>query len=135
MNPAVAPSDDLLDLAQQLKADGLEYAPGVASDIAAPDIVESAYAETPLDPLLSLIEASKSVGVDRLGEITCPVLLLTSVNDHVGPPENSDHLAAGVSGPVERVMLERSYHVATLDFDRPEIERRSLAFAQKVTST
>ena len=56
------------------------------------------------------------------------------MNDHVVPPENSDHLAAGVSGPVERVMLERSYHVATLDYDRPEIERRSPAFAQKVTS-
>ena len=37
---------------------------------------------------------------------------------------------ARVAGPVEHVWLERSYHVATLDFDAPEIERRAVAFAR-----
>ena len=50
------------------------------------------------------------------------------------PPESSDLLAERVSGPVERVYLERSYHVATLDYDRPEIETRSVEFARKVTA-
>ena len=62
-----------------------------------------------------------------------PVLLVTSRQDHVVPPFNSDHLAAAVSGPVERIYLERSVHVATLDYDKDELEQRALDFATKVT--
>jgi carboxylesterase len=68
----------------------------------------------------------------RLGEIRCPVLLFTSVQDHVVPPSGSDLLASSVSGPVERVVLERSYHVATLDWDAEEIQSRSVDFAEKL---
>jgi len=39
-----------------------------------------------------------------------------------------------VSGPVERVTLERSYHVATLDYDRDIVIERTLAFAARVTA-
>jgi hypothetical protein len=46
---------------------------------------------------------------------------------------SSDVLAAGVSGPVERVWLERSYHGAPLDFDRHDVERRVVEFATAVT--
>jgi hypothetical protein len=35
---------------------------------------------------------------------------------------------------VERVTLERSYHVATLDYDRELIEQETVAFACRVTS-
>jgi carboxylesterase len=52
----------------------------------------------------------------------------------VVPPVSSDILASRVSGPVERVTLERSYHVATLDNDKEEIEARAVDFALKVTS-
>jgi hypothetical protein len=33
------------------------------------------------------------------------------------------------------VMCERSYHVATLDYDGPEIAARTVEFAQKVTAS
>ena len=39
------------------------------------------------------------------------------------------------AAPVERVTLERSYHVATLDYDRTLIEERVIAFATKVTAS
>ena len=42
-------------------------------------------------------------------------------------------LAEGVSGPVERVWLERSFHVATLDYDREQIFRETVAFVADVT--
>jgi carboxylesterase len=71
----------------------------------------------------------------RLGEIRCPTLIMTSPQDHVVPPSSSDVLAAGVAGPVERVVLERSYHVATLDFDRDLVEKRTVEFALRVTSS
>jgi carboxylesterase len=68
------------------------------------------------------------------GAITAPLLLLTSPEDHVVEPASSDHLAASVSGPVERVSLDRSYHVATLDHDKELIAERTIAFVQQVTA-
>ena len=62
-----------------------------------------------------------------------PMLLVTSRNDHVVDPAQSDYLAANWSGPVERIMLDRSYHVATQDFDRELIFAEAVAFADRVT--
>jgi carboxylesterase len=62
-----------------------------------------------------------------------PMLVLNAPEDHVVPPTNSDMLASLVRGPVERVSLDRSYHVATLDFDRALIEARVVEFARRVT--
>ena len=61
------------------------------------------------------------------------MLIFTSGQDHVVPPSDSDALAALVSGPVERVSLERSYHVATLDYDKDLIAERTLEFVRTVT--
>jgi carboxylesterase len=105
----------------------------VGNDIADPEATELAYDGAPIGPLLSLLEAQRELH-GRLGEITCPVLIMNSPQDHVVPPVSSDVLAAAVAGPVERVTLERSYHVATLDHDRAEIERRAVEFARKVTA-
>jgi len=49
-------------------------------------------------------------------------------------PVNSDTLAAAVRGPVERITLERSYHVATLDYDKELVQEAAVAFAAKVTA-
>ncbi len=105
--------------------------PAIGSDIAAPGVVELAYDGTPVKPLLSLIAAVRGIQ-DRLAEVRCPVLVLTSVEDHVVEPVSSDMLAAGVSGPVTRVTLERSFHVATLDHDRELINERAVAFGAEV---
>ncbi len=62
------------------------------------------------------------------------MLVFTSVQDHVVDPGSSDVLAARVSGPVERVTLERSFHVATLDYDKDEIEARTVEFVAGVAA-
>ncbi len=62
------------------------------------------------------------------------MLIITSTQDHVVPPENSDILAAQVSGPVERLRCERSYHVVTLDYDKDLVRNAVVAFATKVTA-
>ena len=51
-------------------------------------------------------------------------------NDPLGPyvPPKT----AADSGPVERITLERSFHVATLDYDRNEIEARTVEFVTSV---
>ena len=66
--------------------------------------------------------------VAALGDIRCPVLLLNSREDHVVDPVSGDVLEHAVGGTVDRVMLERSFHVATLDYDKDEIETRSVRF-------
>jgi carboxylesterase len=59
---------------------------------------------------------------------------MTSPQDHVVEPHNSDLLAEGVTGPVERITLERSFHVATLDYDKDLVNERAVEFARRVTA-
>ena len=133
VNPAVEPTGPMAELVDAALAEGTEVFPGIGSDIADPDVQESAYEGTPLRPLRTLLTAVDELQAS-LASITCPVLLLNSPEDHVVPPSNADHLAASVSGPVERVTLERSYHVATLDYDKDLVEERIVEFARKVVA-
>lgn len=134
VNPMVEPpAPSFLDILEGLLAEGVEVMPGIGGDVARPvERGEGAYGGTPVAASLSLMLALGELE-PRLGRIRSPLLLFTSREDHVVPPSSSDLLAARVSGPVDRVILERSYHVATLDWDAPEIERRSVAFAVEVT--
>ena len=61
--------------------------------------------------------------------------MFTSVQDHVVDPKSSEILATRAKGSVERVTLERSYHVATLDYDKDEIESRTVEFVTSVLSS
>jgi len=132
VNPYIdPPAASFQDLLRGLLDTGETWVPGIGSDIARPDSSEIGYSGTPIRPLLSLCRALDGLH-PRLGQVTCPVLVMTSRVDHVVPPVSSDVLAAGVAGPVERVWLEHSFHAATLDLDGPEIERRTVEFASKV---
>jgi carboxylesterase len=132
VNPLVEPPDAAYrDLIRQLLDDGMETADGIGSDIAMEGSFEASYAGSPLAAALSLFEGVEEVS-GLLTAISCPTLLLSSRVDHVVPAENGDRLEQSVSGPIERVYLERSYHVATLDWDAPVIEERVVAFATDV---
>lgn len=132
VNPAVEPpADSFIDIISGMRDAGEAVMPGIGSDVAKPGVTESAYEGTPIEPLLSLFAAVSELA-PRLGDIRCPALLFTSPQDHVVPPSASDFLAERIAGPLERVTLERSYHVATLDFDKDEIETRAVEFAGKV---
>jgi len=134
VNPAVEPpAESFVEMMSKALEAGSETIPGVGGDLADPDAHELAYDLVPVRAALSLWDALVDLA-PRLGEIRSPVLLMTSPNDHVVPPSAGDFFTERVSGPVERVMLERSYHVATLDYDRGDIEARAAAFARAVTS-
>ena len=107
---------------------------GIASDIADPSASEDGYDRTPLRAADSLRRAWPVVRGD-LAAIRMPVLLLHSRVDHVVEPENSARLLAEIgSSDVTEVVLERSYHVATLDYDAPIIFQRSVQFIRRVTA-
>jgi carboxylesterase len=130
--PAAVP-DEMAAAVEEMMAGGMEVMDSIGGDIADPDADEASYGETPLRPLLTMIMAGRDVRAG-LPEITQPTLIITSRQDHVVNPEDSDILADEISGPVERIWLEKSFHVATLDYDRAEIEEATVAFAQRVTS-
>ena len=134
INAPVAVPEEMAQAIQAMLEGGMEVMDSIGGDIADPDADEASYDQTPLRPLLSMIEAGGPVR-DRLGDIRCPVLIITSRQDHVVNPGDSDVIATAVSGPVERLWLEKSFHVATLDYDRAEVESATLEFAQRVTSS
>lgn len=133
VNPAAEPSPDMRAAVAAMVDAGEVMMDGIGSDIADPDAHETAYEGTPLAPLLSMLDGVTSFQDDLAG-ITAPALVMTSVEDHVVPPSNSEHLARQLGGPVERRSLERSYHVATLDHDRDLVNEAAVEFARRVVS-
>ena len=132
VNPLVAPPEaSVIAVAEAMLESGEEVAPGIGSDIAKPGVEESAYPGLPVAAALSLFAAAARVEAE-VESVTCPVLCFTSAQDHVVPPVSSEILVARAKGPAEQVVLERSYHVATLDWDKDEIEARTVAFVTGV---
>jgi carboxylesterase len=128
VNPFVdPPAESFRDILRGLLQSGVEVTPGIGSDIAKTDVHELSYDSAPVAALLSLLEGVDDVA-ESLARLTCPVLLLSSRNDHVVPPESGDVLCRRAAGPVERLWLERSYHTATLDYDADVVVARTLEF-------
>jgi len=101
---------------------------GIGSDIADPSGKELCYARVPLRSAAQLLSFQEGVK-NRLDEVRAPLLLFGSRQDHVVPPANTTYIAEHVgSSAVETVWLERSYHVATLDYDAPLIFEGSAKF-------
>ncbi|MGY2077318.1 MULTISPECIES: alpha/beta hydrolase [unclassified Blastococcus] len=97
----------------------------IASDIKKPGVTELAYPKLPTRAMLQLRGLWAATRAD-LGLVTAPVIVFRSAEDHVVEPVNSALLLAGVASPdTTEVVLEDSYHVATLDNDAPLVFRRS----------
>jgi carboxylesterase len=134
VNPATqAQAPEVMEMIKGMIESGTEVMEGIGSDIADPDVVELAYPGTPLAPLYSFQHDGLMPLSQQFGTVKMPLLLFTSVQDHVVSPTDSDALAGAYGGEVERVMLERSYHVATQDYDKQIIFDAAVAFAAKVT--
>lgn len=107
---------------------------GIGSDIRKPGVTELAYERTPLRAMHSLSRLWPLVVAD-LGLVTAPVLLYRSRVDHVVEPMSGRLLRDGASSTeVTEVILDDSYHVATLDHDAPAIFAGSLDFVRAHTS-
>ena len=71
---------------------------------------------------------------ERYAELKMPLRLFTSRQDHIVEPAGSEYLAAHYGGTVEHTWLERSYHVATQDYDRDLIFAETVEFAKRFTT-
>jgi len=135
INPATQPQPvEVTDMLAAMVAAGTTIIPGIGSDIADPESHENAYEGTPVAPLLSLIHDGLAVIAPTFPSLRMPLLLLNSPQDHVVDPAQAEYLATHYGGPLERVTLDRSYHVATQDFDKELIFAESVAFADRLTA-
>jgi carboxylesterase len=135
INPATQPQpQEVIDMLQGMIDGGTVTMDGIGSDIADPNVHETAYSGTPLAAMKSFLSEGLAPLAPRYPSIKMPMLLYTSVQDHVVQPSDSDAVAATYGGSVERVMLERSYHVATQDYDKDIIFAGAVAFVHRVTA-
>jgi carboxylesterase len=90
---------------------------GIAGDVAKPGADEGGYDRTPLHALYSQSHLWALVRRD-LPRVTAPLLVYRSRQDHVADP-SSLALIEELTTAEDRsfVVLERSYHVATLDHE------------------
>jgi carboxylesterase len=131
VNPSVTrnkPAEALLPVLSKVVAS----IPSIASDIKKPGAKENGTDRTPLKAAHSLSRFWKIVARD-LPEVTAPVLVLHSAEDHVVHPRNSALVLDRVSSTEKQeIVLQESYHVATLDNDAELIFSSSADFVQRV---
>ena len=130
VNPAVhteRPDRHLLPLLQRF----IPSFPGISNDIAKEGVDEGAYDKIPLKAAHSMSQLWSLVKAD-IHKVSQPLILFRSRQDHVVEPSNAAFILANVSSAdVTEVVLERSYHVATIDHDAPIIFEQSVDFVQR----
>lgn len=132
INPLVkSPGPEMEEGVRQALEAGMETVDSIGSDIKKEGAKEVSYDATPLRCVVSLFEGVNGVHAN-LPNIMVPCLLLSSRVDGVVSSDNGDELVALASGPVERIWLENSYHVATIDNDQGLVESATLDFLAKV---
>ncbi|WP_226671366.1 alpha/beta hydrolase [Metabacillus litoralis] len=90
-------------------------------DIKKDSVFEITYDKVPLNAiqqLLSLMEDTKK----KVEQVTCPAVIFKSAIDNVVSPSNSDFILNNVTSKNKKqIVLENSYHVASMDYDAPLI--------------
>jgi carboxylesterase len=102
----------------------------VGDDIKKPGVTEWGYDVLPTKGVIQLNKMLKSTRA-ALKNITAPLLLFHSQEDHVLPVSNTEIIMSEIgSVQKERVELFNSFHVANLDYDAERIFQESLVFVQ-----
>lgn len=133
VNPALSMVDRTAALAGVLKR-FIPSVPAIANDIARPGQDEGAYPRTPVAAVHELRQLIRTTR-KNLGALQTPVFVSRSVVDHVVSESGLDVLRRELVGMhpsgvprLQLMYLERSLHVATLDYDAAAIFEGSLAF-------
>ena len=106
--------------------------PNLNDDIKRPGVSEHAYDRVPLRAAYSLTRMWAATKSD-IDQVRVPVLLYRSADDHVAEPSNTVWLMANLETEREEVLLQDSFHVATLDNDAHTIFTGSERFAREVS--
>lgn len=129
VNPAVATRDWRIKAASKVRS----FVPaqnGIASDIALPGAVEPAYPKFSVTSLGTMTDLWREARAG-LRRIDAPVLLMRSPLDHVVDDLSAEIIRREIRD-VRFASLDRSYHVATLDYDADVIVAESRRFISAV---
>ena len=130
VNPSLTGDTPLLKLAPALKL-VVPSLKGIASDIKKEGSSELGYDRVPVKAVDSLRQLWR-ITQSQLAEVTAPVLVYHSTDDHVVGPA-SLRLLRGALPHLEVRECPDSYHVATLDHDAQAIFAGSLEFVRTHT--
>jgi len=102
-----------------------------SNDIARPGIAEGAYPMVSARAAQSLISQLRRIR-GQLIDLTQPLLVAWSPDDHTVPPENAVSLQELVgTDQITEVVCERSYHLPQLDYDDEKLRAALLDFVAK----
>jgi carboxylesterase len=112
INPPVADEDAI---------EGLEWRRSRGHDwVDAPELApgEAGYTRLPITALIEMVQGVHAIDLDS---VSAQVLLVSSEHDDVVDPMSADVIAENLGGPVRRLRLPNSGHVATLGPDLPTL--------------
>lgn len=131
VNPALGTVDRRSLLAPLLRH-VVRTTPAIGNDIAKPGQDEASYDTVPTVAVAELTRLFADVRA-MLDLVTCPLLVFRSRTDHVVPGTSTETVLRQVSSRDTReVVLERSFHVATLDWDADIITAGTLEFIERL---
>lgn len=108
-----APDPDTLDGLEWRRSRGHDWIDG-------PPLADGEAGYTHL-PIGALLKMARGVLDTDLAAVTVPVLLVNSAGDEIVDPAGADTIASAVGGPVTRLVLANSGHVATFGPDRSDL--------------
>ncbi len=86
---------------------------------------------TPWYAIIEMHDLSKHVR-RRLGDVRAPCLVVHATEDDVSSLANADLVSRHVQGPVERLLLDNSYHMITIDSDRRILTQHAIEFVRRI---
>jgi carboxylesterase len=105
----------------------------VGDDIKRPGVTEWGYDALPTRGVYQLLKMLR-ITRRNLPNITIPVQLFHSVEDHTLPVTNTEIILSEIGSiNKSRIELVNSYHVATMDYDQELIFQNSLTFIEAQT--
>ena len=106
----------------------------IGGDLKDPDAYELTYNRIPLKGVYQLMRLQKEVRRIHT-KITKPVLIFKSVIDHVLPDKCAQYTMKHIASKEKKIiLLENSYHAATLDYDKDLIVEKSKEFINLVSA-
>ena len=105
----------------------------VGDDIKRPGVTEWGYDALPTRGVYQLLKMLR-ITRRNLKNVTVPVQLFHSVEDHTLPVTNTEIILDEIGSTNKtRIELVNSYHVATMDYDQEVIFQNSLTFIESLT--
>lgn len=108
--------------------------PKVGADIADPyaRATHLTYGLQPVHSAIEVMRAGERIE-SSLWKITCPAFIAHGRSDHVCPVENAERVAKKLGSRSKTVLiLPRSFHIVTRDYDRETLKRELSRFIRRI---